>query len=176
MSSGEKERLLRHIITFGVTTDEAARRQYGEEGVGLLKLLLTEERIQNVGAVKAGDSVYTLHPNECLKRGLPLHYPADFTKRPQALLQSYLVLAFCVLGDVERRIMRPQVLAESHPDFRSRGRHCIEGGATKRIWRIFTPLSPRADMQTARHISQAYQESQRRPRDSAFRELVTGGH
>ena len=90
-----------------------------------------------------------------------------------ANLRSALLQAFCESN--ERRIISPREIRARFPDFTSFGPHCIEAGERVCIWRVYTPLSSSADLQTVRHIRQAHQRSQRLPRESSFRELVASG-
>ena len=89
-------------------------------------------------------------------------------------LRGALLQAFCESST--RRIIPPREIRARFPDFTSFGLHCIEAGEKVCIWRVYTPLSARADLQTVRHIRQAHQRSQRLPRESSFRELVAAGN
>lgn len=86
-----------------------------------------------------------------------------------------LIQAFCYLDYPTKRVIPPQKIREQFEGFRSMGPHCIEGGETLRIWRVFTPTSPAADIETVRHVRQAYQHSQRLRRSTPFRDLVDSG-
>lgn len=164
MNSGDAEALIRHAETFGITTEAAVSRRWGARGAALLAELVASKRLEQGGHLSDGTTFYRIYQNARGKRGLP----------PQ---QRYLFLAFCVLRQVERRPIASHRIAERYPDFTSRALHCVENGTPPRIWRVYTPTSERADIQTARHIRQEYLKTQQHlPPDSTFRKLVAGGN
>jgi hypothetical protein len=162
MNSGDPEAILRHVKSFGLTTEAAVASRWGEYGTELLEYLVTSKRVAKRGRLRNGETFYEL---------------ADNQKRMQPPQRRYLLLAFCLLRQVERRPMPTQLLKELYPDSTSRALHCVESGKPSRFWRVYMPTTERADIQTARHIRQEVLETNRRlPHESTFRALLSQGH
>lgn len=163
MNSGESSPLLRHVERFGLTTTNAVEKIWKERGLETLQAHLESGELAICDHLEGGATVF-----ERREQGPPVNQGVR--------IQRLLWLSFCVLGSTERRPITSQKLRSVYHDFTSGARHCTQVGDNALIWRAFFPTSHRADIQTARHIRQAYLHALRRlPKDSAFRALVTGG-
>ena len=163
MNSGEASPLLRHVDLFGLTTSRAVERIWKERGLERLQEHVASGELAICGELPGRALVYERTREEV-------------SSRRHIQEQQLLYLSFCLLGTTERRPITGHKVREIYPDFASGARHCVESGEAARLWRIFSPTTAAADVQTARHIRQAHLHALKRlPRESSFREMVLAG-